>query len=221
MLNGCRASLSICAIALAIAGSARVASAQATVYIGYADGLRGSPFFPAPWFGDPSVQSFQGLHDAGADAGAIMIRNNTALPFTITAFSVDIGSHNFNLWTLPVLLNPGKDAIFTETVHYNFDTSDPPYVGTCSAPSSTVPKVNVTINLTSTSFDDTGLILTTDGSDLATCVPGSNEALGWRLIGTTGVGDPGNQVAPEPATIGLFGTGLLGLLAGFLRRRKD
>jgi hypothetical protein len=80
--------------------------------------------------------------------------------------------------------------------------------------------VNVTINGTASSFNDTGLILTTGGHDVAAC--GLNEALGWRLIGTTGVDNPGNQIAPEPATIGLFGTGLMGLLAaGFLRRRKD
>lgn len=218
MLNGWRASLSISAMALAIAGSARVASAQANIFVGYADGLRGAPNFPSPWFGSPSVQFFEGTSVPGADAGAIMIQNNTASAFTINAFSVDIGGSLFNLWTLPITLNPGMNAIFTETAHYNFDTSDPGN-GTCS-PSSipVVPQVNVTINGTSSSFNDTGLILTTDGFDFANCR--GNEALGWRSIGTTGVGNPGNQIAPEPGTIGLFGTGLLGL-AGFLRRRRD
>jgi len=218
MSNQWRAYLSSCAIAIAIAVSANVASAQANVYVGYADQLRGSNF-PDPWHGSPGVQYFQGTTDAAADAGAIMIQNNTASAFSIDAFSVDIGPYFFNLWVTPLSLSPGMSAIFTETSHYNFDTSDI-LSQSCDHFDFTVPIVNMTINGTSSSFNDTGLILTTGGHDVAAC--GLNEALGWRLIGTTGVENPGNQIAPEPATIGLFGTGLMGLLAaGFLRRRKD
>lgn len=219
MLNRCRTFLSIVAMALAVAGSARVANAQAQIYVGYADDLRGSNF-PSVWSGSPGVQYFLGTTAPGADAGAIMIHNNTPSPFTIDAFSVDIGTSHFGMWTtFPLTLNAGMSAIFTETTHYDFDTSDP-FAGPCSSPNTVVPKVNVSINGTANSYDDSGLILTTGGVDFASCV--GNEALGWRLIGTTGVNDPGNQLSsvPEPSAIVLFGSGLVGL-AGFLRRRKD
>ena len=56
----------------------------------------------------------------------------------------------------------------------------------------------------------------TGGFDLA-CA--GNESLGWRPIGTTGIGNPGNQLAPEPGTNVLLATGVVGL-GMVLRRRR-
>jgi hypothetical protein len=198
------------------------AHASYIVQVGYADGLRGSPNFPAPWFGDPGVTFFGHFNppdDAGADAGAIRIINDGATPITIDALSVD-GFENgasFALWSasFPFILLPGNSAIFTETAFNNFDTSDQPIH---SAPGSTAkPVVHVTVDLVLSDFTDVGQVLNTGGFDLA-LIPGRNEALGWRDISSTcGINCPGNQT-PEPATLGLLGLALAAM--GVLRVRR-
>jgi hypothetical protein len=65
---------------------------------------------------------------------------------------------------------------------------------------------------------DSGQILNTGGFDRA--FDGTNESLGWRDVGTTGVADPaGDQAAPEPTSVILVCMILLAA-AGYARKRR-
>jgi hypothetical protein len=102
-----------------------------TVFVGYADNLRASGFFPAPWLGasnvvsqSPTVQSF--------DTGAIRIDNTDIIPIIITNFTITLNPNPagtlavtdvFNIWG-SLTINPGQTGIFAQTVSYNFDSSD-------------------------------------------------------------------------------------------------
>ena len=95
-----------------------------TVYVGYADNLRPSGFFPTPWLGSPNVVS-QTPSGQTLDTGAVRIDNTGANPITITNLTVKFngGSAVFNFWNL-LTINPGQVGIFTQTTSFNFDTSD-------------------------------------------------------------------------------------------------
>jgi len=67
------------------------------------------------------------------------------------------------------------------------DTSDigpggSPYAGNCT-PDGIQPKVDVTLDGTTTTYTDSGQILNTGGFDLATCPSGTNESTQWTTVG--------------------------------------
>src|SRR6266852_852126 len=64
-------------VAFLVAGAAQAASVD--VFVGYADNLRASGFFPTPWLGGTGVVSQTGL-GGQFDSGAIRIDNNTGSP---------------------------------------------------------------------------------------------------------------------------------------------
>ena len=171
------------------------------VFVGYADNIRPSAFFPTPWLGDPGILDVG--HAAGLifDAGAIRIDNNTGAALTVDNVTVD-GFGNgasFSLWgsfTIP----SGMKAILTQTtVEENFDTSDQFLPGNaCCTPIGhgvePFPKVHITIGGQTMTFGDSAHVLDTGGFDLGDLGPnGTNEAHQWRLIGTTG-----GQASPQP-----------------------
>lgn len=208
-----------------------------SVQVGYADNLRASPFFPSN-FCNGGTQ-FDGSSGATCsqsfDAGAIQIVNNSGQTMNVTDVLVTIGAAQFDLWNTggAFTIASATDEVLTQTVSYNFDTSD---FGNTFAPGNSVqPTIKITFSLgggasQSLTFTDSGQVLNTGGFDLVNANPcpggnnannqpgGCNESLQWRAIGTTGIGNPGGGTTPEPASFMLLLTGAGGVL-GFARRR--
>jgi len=112
--------MAVCLIGL----GATAAYADVNVFVGYADNLRPSGFFPSPWLFDPGVVS-QTPDGQSLDTGAIRIDNTGATAVTISNFKVS----NFNDGTVYAIWNSlvipaGDTGIFTQTGSFNFDSSD-------------------------------------------------------------------------------------------------
>ncbi len=186
-----------------------------------------------------------GTYDSGA---IMLTNTSGTSSFTLDSISVTvptwtgggIGTNvatNLNEWaafTFPVTVGPLQSIILTQNGNINanneFDTSDfgaaglnattncdPTNAFAIANPAfclSIAPTVTVVIDGVSTTLTDSGQVLDTGGFDLATV---GNESLQWRQIGTSGVSNPGG-VTPEPASLLLMGSGLLGL-AGMVRRK--
>jgi hypothetical protein len=209
-----------------LGGTGAALAAPFDVFVGYADGLRGTGFFPNPWSGDAGV-TFLGVTGGADDAGAILIRNTSGGNLTIDSVGVDINfaTNVQPAWALPVTLASGGMLILTETAYYNFDTSDMSYVPGAgpATPATTCaiicPKVTIGWNSSgSQAFLDSTHTLDTQGYDYAST--GANESFNWRLIGScSGPACGGIPPVPEPETYAMVLTGL-GLLGFIGRRRK-
>jgi uncharacterized repeat protein (TIGR01451 family) len=167
-------------------------SSPLRVFVGYADGLRGSsPDFPAPWQGDPNVTFAGGSESGSFDAGAVRIDNSSTSPVSLDGLTVDVGDTSFNseseLWSeLTVPAASGEESghlIVTQTSDYNFDTSEVGPPGDCGTPNAVIPRIHVTVAGTTTDVSDGGQVLNTGGVDGANCPPGSNESHAW--VGVT------------------------------------
>lgn len=211
-----------------------------SVSVGYADNLRPSAFFPSPFYGDPGVAFFNGQDPNvfALDAGAVMITNDGVSNIVVDDLTVTLAPGSsplvIDLWgNVNETLAPGQSAIFTQTAQYNFDTSDYRILvgsdisNNCSvgALSTTAncttnaPLVSFTVDGVVANLSDTGHVLDTGGFDAVCCLPDGNESLQWRLIGGSGVQNPGGGAAvPEPSSILLLGLGALGL--GLWRRNQ-
>lgn len=188
------------------------ANATYMVQVGYADNLRPTPFFPMPWQGDPFVDTFAG-NAASIDAAAVRVINTGITTIIFNGLTVDSfgDGASFNLWNgyIGASILAGHSMIFTQTASYNFDSSDDQGSNIFA-----IPRVRLNIDGISQDFFDTAQVLNTEGTDHL-ALAGLNESHQWREIGTYG----GQAAVPEPATIALFGLGLLGFVA--TRRRQQ
>jgi len=123
-----------------------LAGSDASVYVGYADNLRASPFFPIGFglndsLGTISPGGITQVFTGGGtfDSGAILIVNTGASSFTLDSLSATVptwtnaappsrteSTNAGDIWAAfgNITLMPGNGAIFTQTGSFNFDTSD-------------------------------------------------------------------------------------------------
>jgi hypothetical protein len=234
----------LAAISLATCFGVTEARAALKVFVGYADNLRPSGFFPTPWLGDSGVVSQSGPETF--DAGAVRIQNTGASAVTISGMTVTLngGANVFNFWN-PLVIPAGDNGIFTQTSQFNFDTSDfgggvvggilPPNpaahgIGGCSSSGlgaadaafcATVrPVVSFSVDgAPVVSFTDTGHILDTGHYDFINGSLDGNESIDWNAIGT-GASRGGTGGVPEPSTWAMMLIGFGGLAFATYRTRK-
>jgi hypothetical protein len=200
---------------LSIAANSPVFAA-AEVFVGYADDLRPSPFFPTPWCGSGVVDLAAASGDttgctggSAFDSGAVGVKNTGVSPITINALTVTLrpndGPVGFTIWNtfLPAVINPGQWAIFAQTSGENFDTSDFGVINGLNSNSPTnncsvgafsteaiclnnTPVVAITIDGVTSTLSDTAHVLDTGGYDTVN----SNPCVGGN--NPTGGNTPGN-----------------------------
>jgi RHS repeat-associated protein len=167
-----------------------------TVFVGYADNLRASGFFPSPWQGDPGV-IFKGCTGGCSfDAGAVMVENTSSVPVTVNSLQVRLSTCTINIWPLFVSLPAQQKLIYTQTVsgadngcpgdRGTFDTSDigpngVGWAGHCDQ-SGVTPEIDLTVNGVTQTFTDSAHVLNTGGVDLADCPVGMNESQPWTQL---------------------------------------
>lgn len=125
--------------ALVMASAAAAHAGTVDVFVGYADNLRPSGFFPSVWLGDPNVFS-QTPSGQTLDSGAVRLDNNTGAPITISNFQVFFPNNGstFSPWS-SLALPTGATGIFTQTGSFNFDTSDFGVFASIGLPNSLAP----------------------------------------------------------------------------------
>lgn len=216
------------------------------VFVGYADSLRPSGFFPSPFAGAPGViYEGQDPGSASLDSGTVRIDNKGTMPITIAGLTVTLnpgtGPIPFSLWSSLVTLAPGQKVIYAQTAQFNFDSSDYGFLGSspigidaahplggCTNPGALdptqqsdcridAPVVSFTENGKVLSFTDSGHILDTFGYDFIYGSSDGNESINWNSIGSPA--SRGGTATPEPGTAPLIGISVL-VVAFFLARRR-
>ncbi len=207
LTKACLAAL-VCLTLVAVIVPAQPVGAQTgfpnlSVYVGYADNVRANPFFPVPWNGSSNV-TFEGCSASNCsfDGGAVRVTNSGTTAETISSFQIQFDAPGdtvpciYSIWPTSVPIAPGASVIYAQTQSGasnsctpssgQMDSSDigpnsTGWSGNCGQ-SGVVPQVSVTANGVTKTIADSSLILNTDGYDLASCPPNTNESHAWFQI---------------------------------------
>jgi len=231
---------------LVLTATQAFAAGTYSVFVGYADSLRASGFFPTPWNGSAGV-TFIGQDGVGVlDTGAIRIDNTGAVPINVTDISYHQSSGTtYDLWGAPGILAPGAILIVDQTAQFNFDSSDsndfmpgPDFalaanaIGGCNDLSAAYTSAHITgsnlaalcaanVGTVSVTVDGVTTVFNDSGAILNT---GGYDFVNFSADGNESInwnliGTEGNRsgTAPEPSSFVLLGTGLLGV-ASQIRR---
>ncbi len=229
------------ALSLAAGFGVTEARADLNVFVGYADSLRASGFFPTPWLTSTGVVS-QSSTAQLFDAGAIRIDNTGATAVTISNLSASNFDNGavFSFWN-PLTIPAGGTGIFTQTFQYNFDTSDqstnggtPPGnilpldpggngIGGCSSSASAQSTAGITAQCNATqplvSFSDNGGMTIVSFSDKGHILDTGNYDFvsqspdGNESINWNVIGHEANRggTVPEPSTWAMMLVGFASL----------
>src|SRR5229473_506314 len=176
-----------------------------SIYVGYADGLRGGSIFPFPWDGSPGVTFVGGCT---FDAGALRFDNSGDTNITLDKVTVDVDGAHFDIWPANMVVPAHAILILTQTGCFNFDTSDVNPAG-CGGNNGLLPLVNVTRGGVTTTITDTNQILNTHGFDSA-CQ--GNESISWQRI--AGTANAINVPLPPGAILNLTPFSVPGIAVG-------
>jgi PEP-CTERM motif len=195
---------------LAVGAGAR---AQVTVSVGYYDlppvgGNGNTNALPNPWYSSANTTFLGSTAQATSsdpDESAILFTNTGATAVTLDpGVNVKSGANSFTLWDSliggGISIAPGTNVILSGTIANSFDGSDIPLA---------LSTISFSLNGTPYSVVDTGSILF--GSPLGS----ADETEPWTQIGQIG----GPATTPEPASMLLFGTGLLSCARAMRRKR--
>jgi MYXO-CTERM domain-containing protein len=217
MKTALRKSAVLAATLCALCAGARADDVK--VYVGYADNLRASGFFPTTWVGDANVVS-QTPSGQSLDAGAVRIDNTSSSAITISNFNVFLPSGgNFSIWST-LVIPAGMTGIFTQTGSYNFDSSDygifgalpppalapnsasnPNLIGGCSSSAAVIAAAGYTSQCAASNP-----VITFMANSTAESFTDSGQILntgGWDFVFNSNYGEDGN----ESINWNLVGTG--------------
>lgn len=201
--------------AMSFTVQAAQASGGVQVFVGYADNVRANAAnFPTPWEGSPGV-SYEGCSPSSScafDAGAVRVVNNSGSPVTVNSVVLQFSAGcTYDIWPHDVALPAGGQIIVTQTTSGavngctpgsgQMDSSDigpggAGWAGNCTQ-SGVIPEVDVTIDGTTSAFNDAGQVLNTGGVDAAECPPrDGNESTQWTLVGTQPCAGASLSLAP-------------------------